>query len=98
MRVLHDYVAGYMAGDIVPDAPAGLVEIAEKGTINAATGQLLAEIVDDVSEEFHQLKQKAKELKIKGYANMKYETLKAAVESAMQAVNADAVQQPNPNN
>lgn len=94
VKVLVDGVAGYNAGDVIPDASAGLVEIAEKGTTNAATGELIAEVIDDVSDDFHKLKEKARELKVKGYANMKYETLKAAVEAAQSAVTPNAT---NPN-
>ena len=46
VKVLVDAVGGYNAGDIVTDAPYGLVDIATKGTRNAATGELLAEIID----------------------------------------------------
>lgn len=49
VKILVDAVGGYSAGDIVKDAPAGLVDIALKETRNAATGQLLAEIMDDSS-------------------------------------------------
>ncbi|WP_246862844.1 hypothetical protein [Paenibacillus cellulosilyticus] len=47
VKVLVDAVGTYNAGDIVTDAPAGLVEIAQKETRNAATGELLAVIVED---------------------------------------------------
>ncbi|WP_127549687.1 hypothetical protein [Paenibacillus amylolyticus] len=50
VKILADAVGGYNAGDIVTDAPAGLVDIALKETRNAATGQLLAEIVDTSNE------------------------------------------------
>jgi hypothetical protein len=46
VRVLVDAVGQYNSGDIVTDAPDGLVDIAKKEIRNAATGQLLAEIVD----------------------------------------------------
>lgn len=46
VKVLVDAVGQYNAGDIVTDAPDGLVYIAKNGVRNAATGQLLAEIVD----------------------------------------------------
>jgi hypothetical protein len=46
VKVLVDAVGEYNAGDIVTDAPQGLIDIAIKGTRNAATGQLLAEIVN----------------------------------------------------
>jgi hypothetical protein len=46
VKVLVDAVGQYNAGDIVNDAPDGLVDIAKKEVRNAATGQLLAEIVD----------------------------------------------------
>lgn len=47
IRVLVDSVGEYNAGDIVKDAPEGLVEIARKGIRNAASGQLLAELIGD---------------------------------------------------
>ncbi|MCR8656937.1 hypothetical protein [Paenibacillus endoradicis] len=46
VKVLVDAVGEYNAGDIVTDAPAGLIEIAKKQTRNAATGELLAVIVE----------------------------------------------------
>ena len=46
VKVLVDAVGEYNAGDIVTDAPAGLVDIARKQTRNAATGELLAMIVE----------------------------------------------------
>lgn len=51
VKVLVDAVGEWNAGDIVEDAPAGLIAIAERGTVNAATGQLLAEILDEVKED-----------------------------------------------
>lgn len=46
VKVLIDAVGEYNAGDIVTDAPEGLVDIAKNKTKNAATGELLAEIVE----------------------------------------------------
>jgi len=46
VKVLVDAVGEYNAGDIVTDAPEGLVNIAIKQTRNAATGELLAVIVE----------------------------------------------------
>ncbi|MEK4474345.1 hypothetical protein NSQ91_14105 [Paenibacillus sp. FSL R7-0048] len=46
VKVLVDAVGEYNAGDIVTDAPEGLVEIAKNKVRNAATGELLAELVD----------------------------------------------------
>lgn len=46
IKVLVDAVGEYNAGDIVTDAPEGLVDIAKKKVRNAATGELLAEFVD----------------------------------------------------
>ncbi|MHA7963531.1 hypothetical protein ACX93W_05240 [Paenibacillus sp. CAU 1782] len=53
VKVLVDAVGEYDAGDIVTDAPQGLIDIALKEVRNAATGQLLAEIVrqDELSPE-----------------------------------------------
>lgn len=51
VKVLVDAVGEYNAGDIVKDAPEGLVEIARKGIRNAASGQLLAEVVGE-DEDF----------------------------------------------
>lgn len=46
VKVLVDAVGEYNAGDIVTDAPEGLIDIARKQTRNAATGELLAVIVE----------------------------------------------------
>lgn len=46
VKVLVDAVGEYNAGDIVTDAPHGLVEIATKQVCNAATGELLAVIIE----------------------------------------------------
>ncbi|OMF37440.1 hypothetical protein BK133_05130 [Paenibacillus sp. FSL H8-0548] len=46
VKVLVDAVGEYNAGDIVSDAPAGLVEIAKKQIRNAASGELLAVIIE----------------------------------------------------
>jgi hypothetical protein len=47
VRVLVDHVGEYMAGDIVTDAPEGLIHMATVGSRNAATGELIAEFVSD---------------------------------------------------
>lgn len=49
VRVLVDYVGQWMAGDIVTDAPEGLIHMATVGTRNAATGELIAVIIEDSS-------------------------------------------------
>jgi hypothetical protein len=103
VRILFDGIGEYRAGDIVPDAPEGLVEIAERGITNAANDALLAEIIEDVEDEFTTLKTKAKELKIAGFANMKYQTLKTKVETALAELekntdgtgDSNGLQQPN---
>lgn len=83
VKILHDGVGNYNAGDIVPNAPEGLIEMAEQGTINAATGLALVEFLDeDLGDEFERLKARAKELKIKGFGSMKFETLKETVAAA----------------
>ncbi|KAG2973648.1 hypothetical protein PC120_g26116 [Phytophthora cactorum] len=46
VKVLVDAVGDYNAGDIVEDAPSGLIEIAKRQVRNAATGKLLAEIIE----------------------------------------------------
>lgn len=46
VKVLVDAVGGYNAGDIVKDAPEGLVDIARRKVCNAATGQRLAELIE----------------------------------------------------
>lgn len=53
VKILVDAVGEYNAGDIVKDAPDGLVEIAKKQVRNAATGELLAEIVEVDSISTH---------------------------------------------
>ncbi|MEK3867002.1 hypothetical protein MHH60_26380 [Paenibacillus sp. FSL H7-0716] len=57
VKVLVDAVGEYNAGDIVTDAPEGLVDIVKRQVRNAATGELLAifvnsnEIVSDNPSE-----------------------------------------------
>ncbi|MNC16703.1 hypothetical protein D3C75_645640 [compost metagenome] len=57
VKVLVDAVGEYNAGDIVTDAPEGLVDIVKRQVRNAATGELLAifvnsnEIVSDIPSE-----------------------------------------------
>ncbi|WP_339307678.1 hypothetical protein [Paenibacillus sp. FSL R5-0519] len=46
VKILVDAVGEYNAGNIVHDAPDGLIEIAKKEVRNAATGEVLAEIVE----------------------------------------------------
>ncbi|OMD34814.1 hypothetical protein [Paenibacillus odorifer] len=46
VKVLVDAVGEYNAGDIVTDAPEGLVDIAKRQVRNAATGELLAIFVN----------------------------------------------------
>lgn len=53
VKILVDAVGEFNAGDIVKDAPDGLVEIAKKQVRNAATGELLAEIVEVDSISTH---------------------------------------------
>ncbi|WP_339234619.1 hypothetical protein MKX40_17915 [Paenibacillus sp. FSL R5-0517] len=53
VKILVDAVGEYNAGDFVKDAPDGLVEIAKKQVRNAATGELLAEIVEVDSISTH---------------------------------------------
>ena len=47
VRVLVDHVGNWMAGDIVEDAPAGLVNMATLEARHAVSGELIAEIVSD---------------------------------------------------
>lgn len=50
VKILVDSVGEWNAGDVVIDAPAGLLEIARNQVRNAATGELLAEIIEDDSK------------------------------------------------
>jgi hypothetical protein len=50
VKVLVDHVDNWMAGDIVEDAPAGIVNMAAQKAKHAVTGELLAEIITDVTE------------------------------------------------
>jgi hypothetical protein len=84
VKVLIDAVGEYNAGDIVKDAPVGLVHMAEVGTVNAATGERIAEIVEskgnpDVDEA---LLARAKELKVPKADKMDNNQLTAAIETA----------------
>lgn len=93
VRVLVDAVGEYNEGDIVKNAPPGLVHMARVGTKNAATGQLIAELVDDDGgddkEELKQLKARAKELKVEGYGKMSADELKVAIANTEKEI-ADA--------
>jgi len=83
VRVLVDHVGAFMAGDIITDAPAGLVHMAIVGTKNAATGERVAEIVEEQvedSEELKGLRSFAKELKIPKCAKMTVNELVAAID------------------
>lgn len=52
VRILHAGGVGeYKQGDVVKDAPEGLVEIATKGVVNAADGEPLAEVVKGKKEK-----------------------------------------------
>jgi len=86
VKILIDGVGDYNKGDIVKDAPPGLVHIAEAGTLNAATGEWIAVIVDDdttgAGDELKALKAKAKELKVHNYGKMTIDELKEAIAAA----------------
>jgi hypothetical protein len=95
VKVLHDAVGEYNAGDIVKDAPHGLVHMAKVGTTNAATGQRIAELVDDDGddkEELKQLKARAKELKVDGYGKLTVDALKEAIADAENAAELKELQ------
>lgn len=91
VKVLVDYVGVYMAGDIVKDAPPGLVHMAKAGTRNAATGELVAEFVEDENQDqgvsgaelLKELKASAKALKIANYGKMNEEELTVAIKEAI---------------
>jgi hypothetical protein len=93
VRVLVDAVGQWNKGDIVKDAPPGLVEMAEAGTINIATGERVAEIVNeevasktgsnaDELKELKVLQAKAAELQIADSEKMSRDELTAAIEAA----------------
>lgn len=83
VQVLIEGVGEWKAGEIVKDAPIGLVEMAKKGTRNAATRELICKLIeDDPVIDVDALKARAKELKIPGYQSMKPETMQAAVAAA----------------
>jgi hypothetical protein len=87
VRVLVDAVGDYNAGDIVHDAPPGLVHMAKAKTRNAATGELVAEFVADTlaadtPEVDEALLARAKELKISKADKMDNEQLTAAISEA----------------
>lgn len=92
VKVLHAGGIGeYKQGDVVKDAPAGLVHIATNEVRNAADGELLAEFVEATNDdEVTVLRARAKELGIKGYHNMKPENLAAAVEEAERIAEEEA--------
>lgn len=91
VKVLVDYVGVHMAGDIVTDAPAGLIHMATVGTTNAATGERVAEIVEGTDKEsikmaaklLKELKANAKALDIPDYEKMDTEELTEALETAI---------------
>lgn len=85
VKVLIDAVGPFNAEDIVKDAPPGLVEMAIQGTVNAATGERIAEVIEDEateSDELKALRKTAKDLKIKQYTKMNEEQLSAAIAEA----------------
>ena len=85
VKILHGEVGEWQEGDIVKDAPPGLVHMAREGTVNLATGQRIAELLEDDSddkEELKQLKGRAKELKVDGYGKMNADSLKDAIAAA----------------
>jgi len=92
VKVLHaGGIGDYKQGDVVKDAPAGLVHIATKEVRNAADGELLAEIVEVTNDDdVIALRARAKELGIKGHHNMKSENLVAAVEEAERVAEEEA--------
>lgn len=51
VKILHGHVGMWKEGDIVIDAPPGLVNMALQETKNAATGQLVAELLFEDSKE-----------------------------------------------
>jgi hypothetical protein len=89
VKVLVDAVGPWNKGDIVQDAPPGLIEMAEKGTVNIATGERVAELVEDEDGDdkvLKQLKAHAKETGVKGYGKMNAAELIAAIEKAEKEV------------
>jgi hypothetical protein len=50
VKILVDAVGEYNEGDIVKDAPPSLVHMAQTGTRNVATNELVAIILDDPAE------------------------------------------------
>lgn len=92
VKVLIDGVGQWNKGDIVKDAPPGLLHMAIVGTTNAATGELVAEILDgaiDDKEELKELKADAKRLKIEGYGKMNADELKSAIYAVGKALAAE---------
>lgn len=70
VKILNGYVGGWAPGDIVKDAPEGLIEIARDKVMNLATGELIAEIIEgdskgsgDASEREQQLQTELNESK-----------------------------------
>jgi len=84
VRILHAGGVGeHKQGDVVEDAHDGLVEIATKGIRNVADGELVAELVEAPDDELVALREKAKELGVKGnVGGMKRETLEAKIAEA----------------
>jgi hypothetical protein len=84
VRILHvGGIGEHKQGDVVEDAHDGLVEIATRGIRNVADGELVAELVDAPDDELVALREKAKELGVKGnVGGMKRETLEAKIAEA----------------
>jgi hypothetical protein len=63
VKILSGYVGEWGPGDIVKDAPDGLVQIAKHKIKNAATGEMVAEIVEgeEDRESIDELKSKWEE-------------------------------------
>lgn len=71
VKVLVDGVGDYNAGDVVRNAPDGLVEIATSKTRNAASGELLAEIIEGGFSETGDAEKLRSELKDAKESNQK---------------------------
>lgn len=62
VKVLADAVGEWNAGDIVVDAPPGLLHIAVNCVRNAATGDLLAEVIEEGSTSASEWEAREKDL------------------------------------
>jgi len=80
VKILSGSYGEFNEGDIVNDAPPSLVRIAKDEVRNAATGQIVAELINSKPDVDETLLARAKELKVPKADKMDNEQLTAAIQ------------------